>query len=78
MEITILRYPEELLLALAKEELFSNSKLKIIDDKFVLRFLGFNIEGTFSKRIETNFAVYLFNSKLGGAKVNITIVNVDE
>ncbi|QIW23664.1 hypothetical protein EWF20_05485 [Sulfolobus sp. S-194] len=78
MEITILRYPEELLLALAKEELFSNNKLKIIDNKFILRFLGFSIEGTFSKRIETNFAVYLFNSKLGGAKVNIAIVNVDE
>lgn len=78
MDLTILKKPEEILLALAKDELFENSPIRIENNKFKLPFLGFKIEGNFNKTIEDNHVTYLFTSKLGGAKVTISIVNVDE
>ncbi|BFH73855.1 hypothetical protein SJAV_17990 [Sulfurisphaera javensis] len=78
MELTVLKEPEELLLALAKGELFNNDKIEIDEDKFRFKYFHFKIEGIFKKIIEGNSIIFLFSSRLGGVKVNILITRIDE
>lgn len=78
MEITLLRKPEELLLAFGKEEFLEDYDFHIDGNEFYIKLFPFNIRGQFLKRIEENIITLLFNTKIGGIKVDIIINKYDE
>lgn len=77
MELTVLKKPEEIILALAKRDLFSED-LKIEENTFTFRLFHFSITGKFKMQIQGNSASFLFLTKFGGAKADFVIYSVDE
>lgn len=73
MELTISYSPEQIILLLAKESLSLDEELKIDGHNFILRFLGLNFKGVVEKEISGDFITYTFKSKLGGAKLVLTV-----
>ena len=78
MEFTLLRQPEELLIALSKEDVFSEYGISILDGEFYMKLLGLKVHGKFEKRIENESVTFIFLSKIAGAKVTLFISRHDE
>ena len=78
MEFTLLRGPEELILTIAKDNVFEEYGISIQNEEFSVKLLGINIHGKLIKRIEDNAITFIFLSKIAGAKMTLSIFKYDE
>lgn len=78
MEITLLRRPEEVLIPIVKGEFLENLGFEVDVDKVSFTIFGIRMQGVLKKKVEDENAVIVISNKLGGIKLDIKIIQLDE